>query len=205
MVARPERAVIVERGDALRSTGTKSGEPSCRDARDEIGDRFLRRAVVPGRQRIGLGKNTAARKRRGEDDAQYGENGPPRCRKRKHAEPPPEVTRSTGPNVSRGPGGPRDFVTYLGGQPREGQDWRRHQDGKRSREGSRPILGPLDEPHCQRQSEFDPAFSSFVITASRLKLAGFCRTGNSLKLCSQRAASACIGTWTKARSIIHLS
>jgi hypothetical protein len=58
--------------------------------------------------------------------------------------------------------------------------------------------------HCHRQSAFDPAFSSFAITASRLKLAGFCRTGYSLKLCSHWAANACIGTWTKARSAIHL-
>ena len=61
---------------------------------------------------------------------------------------------------------------------------------------------------CQKrkcQSALEPAFSNFAMTASRLKLAGFCRTGNSLKLCSHCVASACIGTWTKARSIIHLS
>jgi hypothetical protein len=52
---------------------------------------------------------------------------------------------------------------------------------------------------CHRQSELDPAFSSFAITASRLKLAGFCRTGNSLKLCSHCAASTCIGTCPEAR------
>ncbi len=47
---------------------------------------------------------------------------------------------------------------------------------------------------CHGQSWFVPALSSFAITASRLKLAGFCRTGNSLKLCSHCLASACIGT-----------
>ena len=62
-------------------------------------------------------------------------------------------------------------------------------------------------PHSFRarrsRSYFVEGADSFVMTSSRLKLAGFCRTGNSWKLASQRAASACIGTWTKARFIIH--
>src|SRR5262245_60755729 len=40
---------------------------------------------------------------------------------------------------------------------------------------------------------------SFRITSSRLKLAGFCRIGNSLKLSSHFATTACAGTMTKPR------
>ncbi len=49
-----------------------------------------------------------------------------------------------------------------------------------------------------------PALSSFSMISSRLKLAGFCRGGNSLKLASHFAANCCIGTWMNARSAIHL-
>ena len=45
----------------------------------------------------------------------------------------------------------------------------------------------------------------FCITSSRLKLAGFCRIGNSLKLASHCPTTACDGTMRNARSIIHLS
>src|SRR4029453_13290337 len=45
---------------------------------------------------------------------------------------------------------------------------------------------------------------SFCITSSRLKLAGFCRIGNSLKLDNHCATTACDGTMRNARSAIHL-
>ncbi|WP_371930184.1 hypothetical protein [Bradyrhizobium sp. CCGUVB1N3] len=48
----PQRAVIVEYGDAFGGRNEVRAAVS-RDARDEIGDRRLRRAVVPGWQRIG--------------------------------------------------------------------------------------------------------------------------------------------------------
>src|SRR4249920_1060216 len=47
------------------------------------------------------------------------------------------------------------------------------------------------------------AVMSLSITASRLKLAGFCRMGNSLKLASQFPTTACEGTMRNARSAIH--
>src|SRR5262249_43802724 len=46
---------------------------------------------------------------------------------------------------------------------------------------------------------------SFSITESRLNDAGLWRMGNSLKLSNQFATNAWAGTWTKARSTIHLS
>jgi len=44
-----------------------------------------------------------------------------------------------------------------------------------------------------------PISSIFRITSSRLKLVGFWRGGNSLKLSNPLAANACIGTKTNAR------
>ena len=49
----PQRAVVVEDGDALGDRHEVRAALR-RHARDEIGDGFLRRAVVPGRQRVGL-------------------------------------------------------------------------------------------------------------------------------------------------------
>ena len=49
----PQRAVVVEGRDALIRRH-EVGPALRRDARDEIGDRRLGRAVVPGRQRVGL-------------------------------------------------------------------------------------------------------------------------------------------------------
>src|SRR5215510_2107402 len=60
----------------------------------------------------------------------------------------------------------------------------------------------------QGASVFLPCYcvgDNFRITSSRLKLAGLCRIGNSLKLDSHCATTACDGTTTKARSAIHLS
>ena len=55
----PQRAVVVERGDAL--VGRHEVGPALRgDARDEVSDGFLRRAVVPGRQRVGLRRGMRA-------------------------------------------------------------------------------------------------------------------------------------------------
>ena len=48
----PQRAVVVEGGDALVERHEIRAALG-RDARDEIGDRLLHRAVIPGRQRIG--------------------------------------------------------------------------------------------------------------------------------------------------------
>ena len=59
---RPERAVVVERGDALRSRGTKSGVPGFVTLRDERDDGLLGTRVVPGWQRI-------LRRRRERDEA----------------------------------------------------------------------------------------------------------------------------------------
>ena len=51
----PQRAVVVEHGDAFGGRHEiRSGVLG--DAPDEIDDRFLCRAVVPRRQRIGLGR-----------------------------------------------------------------------------------------------------------------------------------------------------
>jgi hypothetical protein len=59
--------------------------------------------------------------------------------------------------------------------------------------------------HPRRAYRVLPAASvSFSITWSRLKLAGFCRGGNSLKLASQLATYACAGTSRKTRSILHI-
>src|SRR5262249_50713635 len=44
---------------------------------------------------------------------------------------------------------------------------------------------------------------SCSITRSRLKLAGFCRIGNSLKVCSHCPTIACAGTSRNARSAFH--
>ena len=52
----PERAVVVEDGDALRN-GHEIRRTRRRDLRDKVDDGFLRRTIVPRRQRVGvLGK-----------------------------------------------------------------------------------------------------------------------------------------------------
>jgi len=53
----PERAVIVEGGNPL-GTGTKSGAPCAVTRANKVDDGFFDCAVVPGRQRIGLGDRT---------------------------------------------------------------------------------------------------------------------------------------------------
>ena len=68
----PERAVVVERGDALGGRH-EVGRAFLRHLLDEGDDGFLRRAVVPRRQRIGGLRDCRrecqhAKQRRGDDD-----------------------------------------------------------------------------------------------------------------------------------------
>jgi hypothetical protein len=65
----PQRAVIVEGGDALGHRH-EIGSTGGRDPRHEVEDRLPDRAVVPRRQRIGLRK-----RRRGGQQARGGETG----------------------------------------------------------------------------------------------------------------------------------
>jgi hypothetical protein len=65
---RPERAVVVEDGDALRN-GNKLGRAFRRRRRDEFDDGLLRRRVVPGRERVG-----GVEARRKQRDDYYGED-----------------------------------------------------------------------------------------------------------------------------------
>ena len=153
----PQRAVIVEGGDALRGRD-EVRVALRRDARDEIGDGLLDRAVIPGRQRIGLGNAPPHGSAAARPMPNTARTSLPRCRKRKHVSLPASH-RSTGPDVRAVMDGRRPRIDPAASPDErlDGADVRMTSDQR-----SRWTMAFSREPHCQRQSEFDPVFSSFA-------------------------------------------
>ena len=135
----PQRAVVVEYGDALGRRHV-AGHALPRDRLQERDDRPSGRTVVPARQRVrGLEPDGSASGQGREQS--HGQSS-------RHHGPPPGLPVKPWPN----------------------------EPGRTPSVGCGPArrLGP----YC-----FDPAVTASM-TRSRLKLPGFCRGGNSLKLCS---------------------
>jgi hypothetical protein len=90
-VLAPQRSVVIEGGDTLIHGHEVRSALRC-NARDKIGDRSLRRAVVPGRQWIGLGLHLCGCGAERTD--QSGEHGQAREQK-----PPAELIEGRGERI----------------------------------------------------------------------------------------------------------
>ena len=144
----PQRAVVVEHGDALGGRHV-AGRALLRHLGDEGDDRLPGRTVVPGRQRIGRRRGRRAACQQQADRREASE----------------KQTSARHVTASK----PRRSVTRPACGGVEGC--------RRARYGRRGFLSLAGATAWSRPSPTS-------ITRSRLKLPGFWRGGNSLKLCS---------------------